>query len=116
SVTAPEPKALCRSELRTELGLEPADKPLCAMVSRFYDVKGLDLVEQALPAILQLGLQLVVIGTGDRRYEDMFRRYAAEKPGMVDVPAPLLVVMADPARHDGGRLLVTVGAEIPAAL
>ena len=83
SVTAPEAKALCRSELRTELGLEPADKPLCAMVSRFYDVKGLDLVEQALPAILQLGLQLVVIGTGDRRYEDMFRRYAAEKPGMV---------------------------------
>src|SRR5258708_1354123 len=83
SVTAPEAKALCRAELRNELGLEPADKPLCAMVSRFYDVKGLDLVEQALPAILQLGLQVVVIGTGDRRYEDMFRRYAAEKPGMV---------------------------------
>src|SRR5205823_13623199 len=48
-----------------------------------YDVKGLDLVEQALPAILQLGLQLVVIGTGDRRYEDMFRRFAAEHQGMV---------------------------------
>ena len=83
SATAPEAKALCRAELRAELGLEPADRPLCAIVSRFYDVKGLDLVEQALPAILQLGLQLVVIGTGDRRYEDMFRRYAAEKPGMV---------------------------------
>jgi starch synthase len=83
SANAPEAKALDRAELRTELGLEPADRPLCAMVSRFYDVKGLDLVEQALPAVLQLGLQLVVIGTGDRRYEDMFRRYAAEKPGMV---------------------------------
>ena len=92
SATAPEAKALCRAELRTELGLEPADRPLCAMVSRFYDVKGLDLVEQALPAILQLGLQLVVIGTGDRRYEDMFRRYAAEKPGMVSA-----VIGFDPA-------------------
>jgi starch synthase len=92
SATAPEAKALDRAELRTELGLAPADRPLCAIVSRFYDVKGLDLVEQALPAVLQLGLQLVVIGTGDRRYEDMFRRYAAEKPGMVSA-----VIGFDPA-------------------
>ncbi len=83
SVTSPEAKGLCRADLRAELGLAPIDRPVCAMVSRFYDVKGLDLVEQALPAILQLGLQLVVMGTGDRRYEDMFRRYAAEKPGTV---------------------------------
>jgi starch synthase len=83
SATAPEAKALCKADLRAELGLAPVQKPLCAMVSRFYDVKGLDLVEQALPAILQLGLQLVVIGTGDRRYEDMFRRFAAENPGTV---------------------------------
>src|SRR5439155_617325 len=74
SATAPEAKALDRAELRTELGLERVDRPLCAIVSRFYDVKGLDLVEQALPAILGLGLQIVVIGTGDRRYEDLFRR------------------------------------------
>jgi len=92
SATAPEAKAIDRAELRTELGLEPADRPLCAMVSRFYDVKGLDLVEQALPAVLQLGLQLVVIGTGDRRYEDMFRRFAAEKPGMVSA-----IIGFDPA-------------------
>jgi len=81
--SAPEPKALCRAELRSELGLEQADRPLCAMVSRLYDVKGLDLVEQAMPALLQFGLQVVVIGTGDRRYEDMFRRYANERPGQV---------------------------------
>ena len=92
SATAPEAKALDRAELRTELGLDPVDRPLCAMVSRFYDVKGLDLVEQALPAILQLGLQLVVIGTGDRRYEDMFRRWAAEKPGTVSA-----IIGFDPA-------------------
>ena len=92
SATAPEAKALNRAELRTELGLEPLDAPVCAIVSRFYDVKGLDLVEQALPALLQLGLQLVVIGTGDRRYEDMFRRWAGEKPGMVSA-----IIGFDPA-------------------
>src|SRR5581483_2152151 len=83
SVTAPEAKGLCKADLRAELGLAPVPRPLCAMVSRFYDVKGIDLVEAALPAVLQLGLQLVVIGTGEGRYEDMFRRYAAENPGTV---------------------------------
>jgi len=78
-----EPKAMCRAELRSELGLEQVDQPLCAMVSRLYDVKGLDLVEQAMPALMQFGVQVAVIGTGDRRYEDMFRRFAAERPGQV---------------------------------
>ncbi|TAN32063.1 glycosyltransferase [bacterium] len=85
SAEVPEPKALCRAELRAELGLDDVDKPLCAIVSRFYDVKGLDLVEQAMAQLLQLGLQVVVIGTGDRRYEDMFRRWAAERPHQVAV-------------------------------
>jgi len=53
------------------------------MVSRLYDVKGLDLVEQAMPALMDFGVQVVVIGTGDRRYEDMFRRWAAERPRQV---------------------------------
>jgi len=83
SASAPEPKALNRAELRSELGLEQADMPLCAMVSRLYEVKGLDLVEQAMPALMQFGVQVVVIGTGDRRYEDMFRRWAAERPRQV---------------------------------
>jgi starch synthase len=83
SAEAPENKALCRAELRAELGLDDVNKPLCAIVSRFYDVKGLDLVEQAMAQVLHLGLQVVVIGTGDRRYEDMFRRWAGEKPHQV---------------------------------
>jgi starch synthase len=85
SSDAPQGKALDRAALRAELGLEDAAQPLCAIVSRFYDVKGLDLIEQAAPKLLALGLQLVVIGTGDRRYEDMFRRWAAEHPHQVSV-------------------------------
>ncbi|HET6310914.1 MAG TPA: glycogen/starch synthase [Candidatus Nitrosotalea sp.] len=83
SAEAPENKALCRADLRAELGLDDVNKPLCAIVSRFYDVKGLDLVEQAMAQVLHLGLQVVVVGTGDRRYEDMFRRWAGEKPHQV---------------------------------
>ena len=83
SADSPQGKALCRADLRAELGLDDVNKPLCAIVSRFYDVKGIDLVEQAMPHLLSLGLQVVVIGTGDRRYEDMFRRWAAEAPHQV---------------------------------
>jgi starch synthase len=85
SSDAPQGKALNRAALRAELGLADAAQPLCAVVSRFYDVKGLDLIEQAAPRLLTLGLQLVVIGTGDRRYEDMFRRWAADHPHQVAV-------------------------------
>jgi len=85
SADAPQGKALCRAALRAELGLEDSNKPLCAIVSRFYDVKGFDLIEQALPELLQLGLQVAVIGTGDRRYEDVFRRWAGELPRQVAV-------------------------------
>jgi starch synthase len=83
SADAPEGKALCRAALRAELGLDDVNKPVCAIVSRFYDVKGLDLVEEAMPHLLHLGLQVVVIGTGDRRYEDMFRRWSTEVPHQV---------------------------------
>ena len=85
SAQSPQAKALCRADLRAELGLDDIQRPLCAIVSRFYDVKGLDLIEQAAPKLLQLGLQLVVIGTGDRRYEDTFRRWAGEHPHQVAV-------------------------------
>jgi ADP-glucose type glycogen/starch synthase len=115
SISAIEPKALCRAELRSELGLEQTDRPLCAMVSRLYDVKGLDLVEQAMPALMQFGVQVVVIGTGDRRYEDMFRRYAGERPAQVaaaigfDAPlAQRIYAGADmlwmPSRYEPGGL------------
>jgi starch synthase len=85
SAEAPQDKALNRAALRAELGLEETSRPLCAIVSRFYDVKGFDLIEQALPELLELGLQVVVIGTGDRRYEDVFRRWAGERPRQVAV-------------------------------
>src|SRR5579884_758569 len=81
SADDPSPKALNRTRLRAELGLAATSAPLIAFISRFYEQKGLDLIQQALPALCELDLQLAVLGAGDRRYEDVFRHLAARRPG-----------------------------------
>ena len=81
SASDPAPKALDRSALRAELGLSEGRAPLIALISRFYEQKGLELITQALPALTQTGLQVAVLGAGDRRYEDLFRHAAAQHPG-----------------------------------
>jgi starch synthase len=83
SVDEPGPKALDKAALRTELGLADGTRPLIAFISRFYEQKGLELIQQALPALVGLDLQLAVVGAGDRRYEDMFRFAAAQHPGRI---------------------------------
>jgi starch synthase len=83
SAADPTAKKLNRAALRSVLGLAQTEAPILAMISRLYDQKGLDLVEQALPAIIAQGLQFVVLGTGERRYEDLFRYAAAQHPEQV---------------------------------
>src|SRR5207247_8950702 len=51
SAEAPQNKVLCRAALRAELGLEDVSRPLCAIVSRFYDVTGFDLIAQPMPEL-----------------------------------------------------------------
>jgi starch synthase len=78
-------KPLNKAALRRELGLANSPAPLIAFISRFYEQKGLDLLEQVLPRLMASApdLQLVVLGTGDRRFEDMFRHFAAQHEGRV---------------------------------
>ena len=71
--------------LRKELGLAPARGPLCAVVSRLSDQKGLDLLLGALPALLDNGGQLALLGSGDRRLENAWLAAAAAHPGKVAV-------------------------------
>lgn len=62
--------------LQKELGLEEnTDKSVIGLVSRLTDQKGLDLVNAIVPQILDGNTQMVVLGTGDKRYEDAFRFY-----------------------------------------
>ena len=66
--------------LRAEMGLPQADGPLCVIVSRMSHQKGLDLVLDALPALLDRGGQLAVLGSGDRGLEHAFRDLGDRSP------------------------------------
>lgn len=67
-------KAKNKEELQKMLGLPVrADVPMVAMISRLVPHKGLDLVEYVMGEIMKRNLQFVVIGTGDKKYEDMFK-------------------------------------------
>lgn len=75
-------KAVCKSKLQEELGLEVRDdRPLMVMVTRLTRQKGLDLVMYALDRILAGGVQVAVLGTGDRDYEDGLRYFQDKYPG-----------------------------------
>ena len=69
----PEDKLVNKTELLKLCGLEgDANTPVIGIVTRFVDQKGLDLVEAVLPDILSDDVRLVVLGTGDWKYEQMF--------------------------------------------
>ena len=75
-------KAVCKAKLQEELGLEVRDdRPLMVMVTRLTRQKGMDLVMYALDRILSGGLQVAVLGTGDRDYEDGLRYFQDKYPG-----------------------------------
>lgn len=65
--------------LQKELGLEVCDKPLIGMVTRLTKQKGLDLVINVLHEILNMDTQVVVLGTGDKIYEDSLRAIESER-------------------------------------
>lgn len=75
-------KAVCKAKLQEELGLELRDdRPLMVMVTRLTRQKGMDLVMYALDRILSGGVQVAVLGTGDREYEDGLRYFQDKYPG-----------------------------------
>ncbi|MCS7311349.1 MAG: glycogen synthase GlgA [Acidobacteria bacterium] len=77
-------KRVCKAYLLQTLGLTvPAEAPLCGMVSRLTYQKGIDLLLEAIPWIVDQGAGLVVQGTGEAAYEDGFRRAVRLFPGRV---------------------------------
>jgi starch synthase len=86
SARAPGGKARCKAALQGELGLPVrADAPLVAMVSRLAEQKGLDLLVAALPDLLARDVQLAVLGSGERAYEEALARAAWELPDRMAV-------------------------------
>jgi len=77
-------KAENKMDLQRELGLPvDAGKFVIGIISRLTDQKGLDLVDRVMNEICSEDLQFVVLGTGDPKYEDMFRYYESQYPDKV---------------------------------
>jgi starch synthase len=76
-------KRLNKSALQQELGLAPGPQPLLGIVSRLAQQKGMDLVLEALPALLEAGCQIAALGAGDSGLQQSLRAAAAAHPGQV---------------------------------
>lgn len=77
-------KAMNKTALQKELGL-PVDKNqfVIGIISRLTDQKGLDLIDAVMNDICQDGVQFIVLGTGEPKYEEMFRYYQKIHPAKV---------------------------------
>lgn len=73
-------KAENKRALQRELGLAETDAPIISIISRLADQKGLDLVALCMEELMHMDVQLVVLGTGEGRYENLFKTYAGRYP------------------------------------
>jgi starch synthase len=76
-------KAAARAALSGETLLSDGGRPLAGMVSRLAEQKGADLLAGAIDEIVALGFDVVVLGTGDRRYEEQLQTAELAHPGQV---------------------------------
>jgi starch synthase len=78
-------KHACKRAILGEFGLpsDQPDRPLIAIISRFASQKGFDIFAEAATRLLELDLNLIVLGSGDPGYESMFRALAQTYPDRV---------------------------------
>ena len=74
-------KKVCKDDLKQELNLDAGVAPLIGIISRLADQKGLDLVAAGLDEILEMGFQLVVLGTGQEKFHILFKSLADSYKG-----------------------------------
>jgi 1,4-alpha-glucan branching enzyme len=79
-------KQVCKAALQKVFGLaQDLDVPLLGMVSRLVSQKGFDLLAAALDDLLGRGVQIVLLGTGDRQYQQFFQEAALRNPRRMGV-------------------------------
>jgi len=77
-------KEINKRELRKKLGLrDDSDIPLCGMVTRLASHKGIDLVERVIEETANAGVQFAILGTGEARLEEFFKRLSERRPDMI---------------------------------
>lgn len=81
-----EKKKMCKAELQKAFGL-PIDerRPVISSISRLADQKGFDLVSEGFDRLVSLGFQYTLLGTGERKYHELFTRLAEKYPDSFSV-------------------------------
>ncbi|WP_342076279.1 glycogen synthase GlgA [Yoonia sp. SS1-5] len=82
SYKTPRGKAANKKKLQAAFGLEPAGGPLCVLISRLTSQKGIDLLIEALPALLDNDGQLALLGSGEPALEVALHKLAAAHPNV----------------------------------
>jgi len=79
-----EMKTKNKAALQEKLGLPvDPDAMMIGMVSRLTGQKGFDLIEYAMPELLKEHVQIVLLGSGETHFEDLFKSYAQQYPNQV---------------------------------
>ena len=95
SVENREGKAANKRALQEQMGLPVRDDvPMIGIVSRLVSQKGLDLVQYALPALMEQDIQLVILGSGDWAYESYFDEMAAKYPQKIGLKVGFIPALA----------------------
>ena len=75
-----------KKALLAKMGLPfEASTPVIGIISRLADQKGFDLIGEIMESLMKLHLQLVVLGTGEKKYHDLFERAAKKHPAKVGI-------------------------------
>lgn len=80
-----EPKLKNKYYLQEKMGVTVGDKPLLGLISRLVDQKGLDLIKEVFDELMGLDCQFVLLGSGDKLYEEFFLRMKEKYPEQVGV-------------------------------
>ena len=67
--------------MQQQLGLEQKDVPMIGMITRLADQKGLDILTQVFSEMMREDIQFVLLGTGENRYEHIFKAMAQQYAG-----------------------------------
>ncbi len=79
-------KAVCKKALIKEYGLKIRQgEPLIGIISRLTDQKGFDIMAEAMEALMELRLGIVILGSGERKYQDLMMELAKTYKGRFGV-------------------------------
>ena len=78
-------KLACKKDILKEFGLEDNGSPVVGMVTRLVSHKGLDLVRHVAENLLNSGIQMVILGSGEQEFESFFQELASRRAGMMGV-------------------------------